>query len=62
MTYAKAVIGFAIALLGALYAVSGDGITVQELLGATLTALATSAGVAVVPNVPNKVKDGATKE
>lgn len=55
--YAKAGIGFVIALLGALYAVSGDGITLQELIGATLTGLATSAGVFAVPNA----KDGAIK-
>lgn len=56
--YAKTGIAFVIALLGALYAVSGDGITLQELIGAALTGLATSAGVFAVPNA----KDGVTKE
>ena len=50
--YAKAILGAVLAGLGALYAVSADGITAQEWIGVVITTLATLGGVYAVPNKP----------
>jgi hypothetical protein len=51
--YAKAVVGFLLAGLGAVWVALDDGqVTTQEWVGVAVAALATLGGVWAVPNAP----------